>query len=173
MIISNLNLGCGTAYLPYFINVDRKNRPNVDYVCNFLQLPFDDSSVSTIYMCHSLEHIHLHSALPFLCLCRRVLIDVRIPYISVPAFSVLASLYLSGRVPLSTIVGAIHGGQEYEGNLHYVSFDLSFLSDILLQAGFFQISHYQPSEFLPAGFEDTSTYKIGGKSISLNLCATT
>ena len=110
-MITNLNLGCRTTSLPGFINVDSRKGANVDYVCDFLQLPFDDSSVNTIYMCHSLEHIHLHSALPFLCLCRRVLIDVRIPYISVPAFSVLASLYLSGRVPLSTIVGAIHCGQ--------------------------------------------------------------
>jgi len=172
-MITNLNLGCGTTSLPGFINVDSRKGANVDYVCDFLQLPFDDSSVNTIYMCHSLEHIPLHSVLPFLCICRRLLIDGGSLYISVPDFSVLASLYLSGRVPLSMIVRAIHGGQEYEGNLHYVSFDLTFLSDILLQAGFSQITHYQPSEFLPVGFEDTSTYKIGGKAISLNLCATT
>ena len=170
---TNLHLGCGTTYLPGFTNVDTRQGPNVDLVCDFLQLPFSDSSVSTIYMCHSLEHIPLHSILPFLHGCRRILKNSGSIYISVPDFSVLASLYLSGRVPLSMIVRAIHGGQEYEGNLHYVSFDLIFLTDILKQAGFSRIALYQPSEFLPAGFEDTSTYKIGCKAISLNLCATT
>ena len=172
-MITNLNLGCGTTSLPGFINVDSRKGANVVYVCDFLQLPFDNSSVNTIYMCHSLEHIHLHLDLPFLGLCRRVLIDGVSLYISVLVFSVLASLYLSGRVPLSTIVRAINRGQEYEGKHHCVSFDLSFLSDLLVQAGFSQISHYQPSRFLPVGFEDTSTYKIEGKSIGLNLCATT
>ncbi len=92
-------------------------------------------------------------------------------YVSVPDFAVLSALYLSGRAPLSMIVRAIHGGQEYSGNLHYISFDRVFLSDILLQAGFTHVTSYSPSEFLPAGFEDTSTYEIAGKSISLNLRA--
>lgn len=171
-MISNLHLGCGTTYLPGFTNVDSREGPNVDLVCDFLQLPFPDSSVNTIYMCHSLEHIPLHSVLPFLRGCRRILKNKGSIYISVPDFSVLASLYLSCRVPLSMIVRAIHGGQEYEGNLHYVSFDSAFLTNILQQAGFSRITSYQPLEFLPAGFEDTSTYKIGGKPISLNLYAT-
>ena len=170
-MISKLHLGCGTTYLPGFTNVDSREGPNVDLVCDFLELPFADSSVEIIYMCHSLEHIPLHSVLPFLCGCKRILTFSGSIYISVPDFSVLASLYLSGRVPLSMVVRAIHGGQEYEGNLHYISFDLAFLTDILRQAGFSRVSCYQPLEFLPSGFEDTSTYKIGGKAISLNLCA--
>lgn len=170
-MLTKLHLGCGATHLPGFTNIDTRMGPNVDLACDFLQLPFSDSTVNTIYMCHSLEHIPLHSVLPFLCGCHRILNNTGRIYISVPDFSILASLYLSGRVPLSMIVRAIHGGQEYEGNLHYVSYDSIFLTDLLRQAGFSCITSYEPLEFLPAGFEDTSTYKIGGKLISLNITA--
>lgn len=169
----NLHLGCGAKYLPGYTNVDCRKGPNVDLVCDFMQLPFPDLTVDTIYMCHSLEHIPLHAVLPFLCGCRRILKPSGSIYISVPDFAILASLYLSGSVPLAMIVRALHGGQEYEGNFHYVSFDSAFLSDLLRQAGFPCVTPYQPLAFLPPGFEDTSTYRIGGKLISLNLRGTT
>jgi len=169
---THLHLGCGSTYLPGYTNVDSRPGLNVDLVCDFLSLPFPELSVNTIYMCHSLEHIPMHSVLPFLSSCRRILKEAGCLYVSVPDFTVLSSLYLSNRTPLSMIVRAIHGGQEYPGNIHYISFDQAFLTDILLQAGFTAIAPYVPSEFLPAGFEDTSTYEIAGKAISLNLRAT-
>jgi len=92
-------------------------------------------------------------------------------YISVPDFAVLASLYLSRRAPLSSIVRAIHGGQEYPGNTHYMSYDIELLTAILSGSGFSGIKRYTPNDFLPDGFSDTSTYRIGGKAISLNICA--
>ena len=77
--------------------------------------------------------------------------------------------FISRKVALSQIVRAIHGGQEYEGNTHYISFDFDFLSRLLLQVGFLNVRRYEPSTFLPAGIEDTSTYMINGYPISLNL----
>ena len=41
-----------------YINIDDNSGPTVDIVRNVLRgLPFDDSSVDEIYMCHVLEHL--------------------------------------------------------------------------------------------------------------------
>lgn len=166
-----LHLGCGEKHIEGFINIDSREGPNVDYVCDIANLKFSPGTIHTIYMCHSLEHVRLFDVGVILKNLNRLLIPSGLLYISVPDFAVLSALYLSGKVPLSTIVRAIHGGQEYPENTHYMSYDSIFLSSILLDCGFSSVIPYSPEEFLPIGFSDTSTYKIGGKPISLNLCA--
>ena len=166
----NLHLGCGNIRIPGFINIDSGNE-NADIKCSFFDLPYNENSVDLIYMCHSLEHIGLNQIPDFLIYLRRLLKNRGQIYISVPDFEILSSIYLSRKVALSQIVRAIHGGQEYEGNTHYISFDFDFLSRLLLQVGFLNVRRYEPSTFLPAGIEDTSTYMINGYPISLNLMA--
>tara|TARA_B100000674_G_scaffold499410_1_gene545140 strand:+ start:6342 stop:6869 length:528 start_codon:yes stop_codon:yes gene_type:complete len=166
-----LHLGCGEKHIDGFVNIDSRDGPNVDLVCDINHLHYHPSSVDTIYMCHSLEHIPMLEVVSTLKRLNSLLVPDGRLYISVPDFEVLASLYLSRRVTLSSIVRAIHGGQEYPGNTHYMSYDHSILSSTLLSCGFSSVINYSPQEFLPIGFTDTSTYKIGGKFISLNMCA--
>ena len=166
-----IHLGCGEKKLTGFINIDARKTECTDLVCDINNLPFDDNSIDLIYMCHSLEHIPLYSIQPTLLKLYKVLRKGGRLFISVPDFNVLSSLYLSGKVPLTSIVRAIHGGQEYPENTHYMSYDRNLLSSILSSSGFSLIGLYNPDEFLPKGFTDTSTYQIGGKRISLNLCA--
>lgn len=167
---TKVHLGCGEKRLNGFLNVDARASAHTDLVCDFYELPFADNSVELFYMCHSLEHIPMHQTHLFI----RKLFTMLKPsgkiYISVPDFAVLSSLYLSGRVPLSSIVRAIHGGQEYPGNTHYMSYDQDILTNILLNSGYSGIHPYRPEDFLPHGFTDTSTYEIGRRRISLNLC---
>lgn len=167
----NIHLGCGEKRLPGFINVDARESSCTDLVCDITDLPFGDCSVDTFYMCHSLEHIPMHGIQTMLGRLHRMLKPNGQIYISVPDFAIISSLYLSGRVPLSAVVRAIHGGQEYPENTHYMSYDEELLSAILSKSGFSEIRRYAPSDFLPDGFRDTSTYEIGGKAISLNICA--
>ena len=157
----NLHLGCGNIKIPGFVNIDSGN-DNADLKCSFFELPYKENSVDLIYMCHSLEHIGLNLIPDFLIYLRRLLKEQGQIYISVPDFEILSSIYLSRKVSLSQIVRAIHGGQEYEGNTHYISFDIEFLSRLLLQVGFINVQRYEPSVFLPSGVEDTSTYAING-----------
>jgi predicted SAM-dependent methyltransferase len=168
---TNVHLGCGEKRLPGFINVDARESNCTDLVCDITALPFGDCSVDIFYMCHSLEHIPMHGVQAMLRKLHGMLKPNGKIYISVPDFAILSSLYLSGRVPLSAVVRAIHGGQEYPGNIHYMSYDIELLSAIISSSGFSGIKRYAPSDFLPDGFSDTSTYEIGGKAISLNICA--
>ena len=119
-------------------------------------------------MCHSLEHIGLNLIPDFLIYLRRLLKEQGQIYISVPDFEILSSIYLSRKVSLSQIVRAIHGGQEYEGNTHYISFDIEFLSRLLQLV--FKRKRYEPSVFLPSGVEILLPM-INGYPISLNLMA--
>jgi len=167
-----IHLGCGERRLQGFINIDSRSSEAVDIVCDMQRLPFKPESLQIVYMCHSLEHIPLLEVQPFLHSINRLLSPKGRLYISVPDFNVLASLYLAGRAPLSMIVRAIHGGQEYPGNTHYVSYDNKMLSEFLRISQFSKIDEYSPTDFLPPGFKDTSTYEIAGKPISLNLVAT-
>jgi predicted SAM-dependent methyltransferase len=169
---TRIHLGCGDKRLPGFINIDSRDSGCADVICDINDLPFSSGSIDLIYMCHSLEHIPMHNVGTMVAQLHSLLRLGGMIYISVPDFAVLASLYLSQRVELSSIVRAIHGGQEYPENLHYMSYDYKLLTAILATTGFTAISHYSPEVFLPYNFRDTSTYEIGGKRISLNVCAT-
>jgi SAM-dependent methyltransferase len=57
-----LNLGCGRACLPGWVNVDAVALPGVDVVadlarCRTQRLPFADDSVDELLLSHVLEHI--------------------------------------------------------------------------------------------------------------------
>jgi predicted SAM-dependent methyltransferase len=166
-----LHLGCGDRYLPGFTHVDMRDGPNIDHVSDFINEPFKFMDVAEIYMCHSLEHIPMNDVPRFLRKCYACMSKSGRFYISVPSFEILAALYLSRIVNLANIVRAIHGGQEYEGNLHYMSYDSDLLSSLLLQAGFKTVESYSPIMYLPENYSDTSLYRINGKLISLNLVA--
>lgn len=169
---TKLHLGCGNKYLPGFINVDARDGKNVDLVCDIKDLPFNEESIDEIYMCHSLEHIPMHEVFPYLEYLNRLLKPAKCIYISVPNFQTLSSMYLAGKCNLSNIVRAIHGGQEYPGNLHYISFDKPMLTQMLRGARFQKVETFDPYTYLPKNYSDTSTYKINDISISLNLIAT-
>lgn len=168
---NQIHLGCGEKKLEGFINIDSRASKYADLVCDMTSLPFSDESLELIYMCHSLEHVEMHKVDQLIADLYRMLKPSGKLYISVPDFNTLSSLYLAQKVNLSTIVRAIHGGQEYPGNTHFMSYDNTLLTLILTNAGFENIYRYEPEELLPHDFNDTSTYEIAGKRISLNLCA--
>jgi hypothetical protein len=89
-----------------------------------------------------------------------------------PDFEILSNLYVKQNLPLSFIVAAIHGGQEYPENTHYWSWDFQSLSDELQRAGFVNIQRYDAEKLNPPGYEDYSTYRIANCLISLNVEAT-
>ena len=170
-ICRKINLGCGQNRLPGFVNIDVNASASVDLVCNMLDLPFAEGSLDIVYMCHSLEHIPLNEVLSFTMYLNKLLSKGGKLFVSVPDFNVLSSMYLAGKVSLATIARAIHGGQEYHGNTHFMSYDYTLLSDMLFKSGFTSVRRYAPSSFLPADYADTSTYAIAGIQISLNVCA--
>jgi predicted SAM-dependent methyltransferase len=166
----SLHYGCGEVKMPGFLNVDVRATSAADMVCDLGELSKQYKGYfQVIYACHVVEHYPLNKVVDALKMFRALLKPGGLMYISVPNFNILVALYLSRRVELSTIVRAIHGGQEYKENIHYVSFDERLLTEACSCAGFTHAEHFSPDEFLPAGVLDTSTYEIAGKRISLNM----
>ncbi len=172
-ILPHLHFGCGDVHIPGYLNVDARPTKATDLVMGLDEVESHyPNYFENIYICHVLEHFPLTSfpatLIRFKNLLRKQSSKL---YISVPNFEVLSSIYLANLVPLEMIVRAIHGGQEYPENTHFISFDNSLLTSLLKEAGFEKISLYSPNEFLPYGIEDYSMYKIAGKNISLNVVA--
>lgn len=166
-----LHLGCGEKNLREYINIDAKEGDNIDISCDIRDLPFGHCEIDEIYICHALEHIHMHQSQKYLSYLNSLIKTGGKIYISVPDFETMASMYLARKCKLVNIIRAIHGGQEYEGNLHYISFDNEMLTSMLKNAGFVNVKRYDPKTYLPKDYTDTSTYKINGIAISLNLTA--
>lgn len=56
--IKRLNLGCGFRRMDGYINIDNRELPGVDLVCDVTEgLPFDDNTMEEIFCQDFLEHI--------------------------------------------------------------------------------------------------------------------
>ncbi len=74
-------------------------------------------------------------------------------------------------------MGLLYGGQDYEYNYHYCTFDFQLLKEKLEHAGFTDIERYDWKEFLPDGYDDFSRAYLpymdfeNGRLMSLNVKA--
>ena len=168
----HLHLGCGTRKLPGWTGVDSREDAGADVVADVRNLGlWESGEVETIYASHVLEHVPRPDLLQTLREWRRVLRPGGLLRISVPDFGALAALYQEG-VSFWRIVGPVYGRQDYEWNTHYIGFDYEYLAWLLGEAGFYDIRHWSPVSWLPAGFDDYSLARINGTLISLCVEAT-
>lgn len=69
----------------------------------------------------------------------------------------------------------MYGGQNYEFNFHYNTFDFVYLKNKLLACGFREVKRYDWKEFLPEGYDDYSRAYLPhmdfehGRLMSLNV----
>lgn len=131
-----LHLGCGDKRLEGFINVDIRPHSSVDIIDDISQLTkFEDNSVSLIYASHVLEHFGRHKYMDVLKLWHQKLKVGGVLRLSVPDFEKVVELYNSGE-PLRTFTGLLYGGQTYNENYHYITFDYTTLREELREIGF-------------------------------------
>ncbi|MBN1606542.1 MAG: glycosyltransferase [Polyangiaceae bacterium] len=140
-----LNLGCGPDIRSGYLNLDFNENPGVAMVCDIRHLPFDDSSVDEVLANDVLEHFPFAETLDVLREWRRVLrVDGRIS-LRVPNLEGLVELYRTRPYGwrredaklVDPIVERLFGGQDFQGNCHYTTFDRTSLWQALEQAGFF------------------------------------
>lgn len=162
-----LHIGCGSRRLPGFIHIDARSEVAPDVVADvsFLDM-FEDNSVDLIYFCHGLEHIKPHDVQITLAEWKRILKPNGILRLSLPDFGKLAYMYICQNVPLSHIIYAIHGGQDYPENTHFWSWDFRTINQALTNAGFIDICRYDPKLVNPQNYVDES---ISSEVISLNI----
>ena len=168
-----LHIGCGEKFLPGYKHVDARKFPHVDYVTDKLDRldMFKNNSADEIYACHILEHFTRADMKAY-----RILKTGGILRIAVPDFESIVAEYLSSK-NLELVMGLLYGGQNYEYNFHYQTYDFQRLTDLLRRAGFSEVERYDWREFLPEGYDDYSRSYLPhmdfehGRLMSLNVIA--
>jgi predicted SAM-dependent methyltransferase len=164
-----LNIGCGSTILPSpFLNIDGRNLPGVDKVCDLFPLDFADSQFDLIYCSHVLEHFKKVQLKDVLCEWVRCLKDGGIMRISVPDIGALLKIYdMDG--DLDKIIGPLLGGQDYPQNFHYAAFDFDTLKSLMLDCGLEAVHRWNPRRTFHSEYWDFSQAVTNEIPISLNL----
>lgn len=140
-----LNVGCGTDIREGWTNLDIRELPGVDIVCNMSEgIPLEDGSVDEILAQDILEHFPLDQTDQILSEWNRILRDHGYIRIEVPDLETQVKDWLCGKTvpiyegqdPTERFSQIVYGKQDYPGNFHYQMFDRIRLSKILAKNGF-------------------------------------
>jgi len=150
--------------------------PNVivDHVGNAGDLSrFADDTFDLVYASHVLEHFDYHRELvPALQEWRRVLTPTGKLLISVPDLDVLSRMLVAKEhltlAERFQVMQMMFGAQSDQYDYHKVGLNQDFLFGFLQRAGFRVAERVADLGY----FEDTSTYRLKGVLISLNVIAT-
>jgi predicted SAM-dependent methyltransferase len=151
-----LHLGCGTKHINGYTNIDVRYLPGVDEVNNIKFLRnYKKDSVDVIYACHVLEHFSRWEYKIVLSRWFEILKPGGILRLAIPNFSSICSHYVKTG-DLNSIMGLLYGGQDYDENYHYVTFDYNSLNNDLTQIGFNNIKEYDHKNTEHAHIDDFS-----------------
>lgn len=131
-----LHLGCGTKHLEGYTNIDIRYLPGVDEVNNIRFLRnYKENSVDEIYACHVLEHFGRWEYKEVLKRWFEILKPGGQLRLAIPNFSAICSYYVKTG-DLKALIGLLYGGQDYDENYHYITFDYHTLSNDLREIGY-------------------------------------
>ena len=170
-----LHLGCGDKFIPGFKHIDLREAPHIDHVCSIDHLPMiEDNSVELIYACHVLEHFPRDKTAVVLKEWFRVLAPGGILRLAVPDFEAIVKIYQQG-TNLESLMGLLFGGQDYQYNFHFRTFDFKSIEDLLLSLGFKKVYRYDWRQTVHKDIDDFSQAylphmaKETGTLMSLNI----
>lgn len=141
----HLHLGCGTFYLPGFINIDANPRQKLDLWLDIRNgLPFRSGSVDSIYSTHMFEHLYHNELEHLLQECGRVLKPGGGIRLVVPSLLNAITAYREGRHAwfydsfpqhFNSLGGRFSNFVFCDGQ-HRTAFDFDYLAEVLRVAGF-------------------------------------
>lgn len=173
--MKKLHLGCGTKHLEGYTNIDIRYLPGVDEVNNIRFLRnYKENSVDEIYACHVLEHFGRWEYKDVLKRWFEILKPGGILRLAVPDFESIV-LYYNKTKDLKSLIGLLYGGQDYDENYHFITFDKYSLVPELKQIGFTKTEYFHPDDY--PGDDFSKAYlphmdKENGILMSLNILAT-
>jgi predicted SAM-dependent methyltransferase len=130
-----------------YTNVDIRYLPGVDEVNNIKFLRnYKDNSVEEIYACHVLEHFGRWEYTNVLRRWYELLQPSGVLRLAVPDFEAVCKYYTNGG-DLKRLLGLLYGGQDYNENFHYVTFDLKTLTEDLKSFGFYGIERWDAEKY--------------------------
>ena len=176
--LDNLHLGCGNVHINNWCNVDVLETGATDLILDIKTLPgIPDSSVFKIYSCHVLEHFPTNQILKILTRWHEVLQSGGELRISVPDLDSITRIYQKNIDHFNTPgnqpwIALIYGGQKDQFDFHKTGFNFCWLSYLLMQAGFREVSRYPCTpHFVDGVIDNSSAHAPFGEFISLNVIA--
>jgi predicted SAM-dependent methyltransferase len=169
-----LHLGSGGKKIDGYKNIDIRYLPGVEEVANvrFLR-SYKNGTVNTIYASHVLEHFGRWEYQAVLERWYEVLEEGGILRIAIPNFESICQWYLKTG-DLSKIMGLLYGGQDYDENFHYVTFDFNSIERDLKRIGFKEVRIYDREKTEHSQIDDYSAAYLphgdkNGLLMSLNI----
>ena len=140
----HLHLGCGTKYLPGFMNVDGNLLNKIDLWLDVRNgLPFPSNSVDSIYSTHMFEHFYSDELERLLCECSRVLkagggIRLIVPNLesAIAAYQQNQAGWFAAFPRHFDSLGGRFSNFVFCDGQHRTAFDFGYLSEVLKTAGF-------------------------------------
>ena len=169
-----LHLGCGAKHIDGYINIDCRYLPSVDEINNVKFLRnYSTNSVDEIYSSHVLEHFSRWDYKNVLNRWFEILNDGGVLKLAVPDFESISNYYNRTK-DLKSLMGLLYGGQDYNENFHYVTFDFNSLSEDLKSIGFKSVERWDTMEMdiddFSKSFLPHKDFK-NGQLMSLNILA--
>lgn len=169
-----LHLGCGTNHLDGYVNIDIRYLPGVDEVNNIKFLrKYQNNSIDEIYACHVLEHFGRWEYKDVLRRWHELLKPGGQLRLAVPNFAAIVNHYIENS-NLTVLKGFLYGGQDYNENFHYNTFDYRTLDEDLSNLGFSKITEWDCEDY--KGDDYSKSYlphmDKNGTLMSLNILAT-
>ena len=171
--MKKLHLGCGTKHIEDYINIDIRYLPGVDEVNNIRFLRnYKENTVDEIYACHVLEHFGRWEYKEVIKRWFEILKPGGKLRLAVPNFNSICEYYLKTS-DLKSIMGLLYGGQDYDENYHYVTFDYPTLSNDLKNIGYSIITEWQTEDYPGDDFSKSYLPHMdkNGILMSLNILA--
>ncbi len=144
----HLHLGCGTRYLPGFLNIDGNLFHKIDVWLDVRNgLPFRSNSIASVYSTHMFEHLYPDELKRLLQECVRVLTKGGGIRLIVPSLESAIAAYVQQRSDwfddsfprhFDSLGGRFSNFVFCDGQ-HRTAFDFSYLSEVLRQAGFREV----------------------------------
>ncbi|MBF0441955.1 MAG: hypothetical protein HQK54_08635, partial [Oligoflexales bacterium] len=114
-----LHIGSGEINIQGWINLDARAFPHTHIVSDKIDLSaFADYSISSVYLCHLLEHFSFGEVSQILQLIHKKLKPNGKILISVPDLSKLVDVFREFGDDVELISTALMGGQDYNFNFH-------------------------------------------------------
>jgi predicted SAM-dependent methyltransferase len=143
-----LNVGAGERQFEFYptknykcINFDARDVDGIDITGDATDLPFDNEEFEYILASDIIEHFPISKTVSVLKEWMRVLKSGGIIEFRLPNLKAIANAYLTGVRDCKTTSWLLYGGQEYEGNFHYVGFDRQFFKATCAKVGLMEITY--------------------------------
>ena len=131
-----MHLGCGYYRLPGFINIDLRNTPAVDVICDVTRLPYKNSTINEIKSFHVIEHLPRLKAEQVLTYWYGLLKPDGLLVLECPDFDRAVTEYLNGA---DDRLGNIFGLQRFPNDYHLWGWNDKRLSEMLKSIGFVSV----------------------------------